>query len=202
MTANAPARVVGDKVLTRSIDLPGGLTLRAARTFDTVFLGELYASTRADLRSLADPDLSHTLIELQFRAQTEATVAITLTLCHFIVGLHQDRIGRLILDFSAGRVHVVDISLIPPHGTRPWCRGASGFAANRRTHRRPGDAGRGQGQRRGPRALHSSRLLFRGRPWRFPRDPGVVAAGAGGGQRMSLIWNRPARPWTPPSFSI
>jgi ribosomal protein S18 acetylase RimI-like enzyme len=136
MTANAPARVVGDKVLTRSIDLPGGLTLRAARTSDTAFLGELYASTRADLRSLADPDLSHTLIELQFRAQTESYGRDYPDALHFIVGLHQDRIGRLILDFSAGRVHVVDISLIP--AARGRGHGAAVLRALQRTAERIG----------------------------------------------------------------
>ncbi|MBU59695.1 MAG: GNAT family N-acetyltransferase [Alcanivorax sp.] len=121
-------------MLTGSFDLPGGLTLRPARTSDAAFLRELYAATRGDLSLLPDAELAASLIDLQFNAQTEGYGRDFPDAMHFIIGLHQDRIGRLILDFSAGRVHVVDLSLIP--AARGQGHGASLLRAMQRTAER------------------------------------------------------------------
>ena len=40
-------------MLTGTFDLPGGLTLRPARTSDAAFLRELYAATRSAVRCMA-----------------------------------------------------------------------------------------------------------------------------------------------------
>ncbi|GAA5128310.1 GNAT family N-acetyltransferase [Alloalcanivorax gelatiniphagus] len=121
-------------MLTGTFDLPGGLTLRPARSSDTVFLRELYAATRVDLSLLPDAELAASLIDLQFNAQTESYGRDFPDAMHFIIGLHRDRIGRLILDFSAGRVHVVDLSLIA--AARGQGHGASVLRAMQRTAER------------------------------------------------------------------
>lgn len=103
----------GKDMLGAGVRLPGGLSLRPANDGDAGFLASLYSSTRDDLRILPDRDLAECLIELQFRAQTESYGTDFPEAMHFVVGLHDDRIGRLILDFSRGTVHIVDISFIP-----------------------------------------------------------------------------------------
>lgn len=100
-------------MLGNGVTLPNGLFLRPTRTSDAAFLAALYHSTRDDLQLIADRDLSETLIEMQQQAQTEGYGESWPDALHFIVGLQQDPIGRLIVDFSRGTVHIVDISLIP-----------------------------------------------------------------------------------------
>ena len=99
-------------MLGAGVRLPGGLSLRPARDGDAGFLASLYGSTRDDLRILPDRDQAESLIELQFQAQTSSYGNDFPDAMHFIVELHDDNIGRLILDFSRGTVHVVDISFI------------------------------------------------------------------------------------------
>ena len=99
-------------MLGAGVRLPGGLSLRPAKESDAVFFASLYSSTRDDLRTLPDRDLAESLIALQFRAQTESYGSDFPDALHFVVALHDERIGRLILDFSRGTVHIIDISFI------------------------------------------------------------------------------------------
>jgi|SRR5690554_1090192 len=100
-------------MLGNGVTLPNGLSLRATRASDAAFLATLYHSTRDDLQLIDDRDLSETLIEMQQQAQTDGYGESWPEALHFIVGLQQSSIGRLIVDFSRGTVHIVDISLIP-----------------------------------------------------------------------------------------
>ncbi|MBA3981458.1 MAG: GNAT family N-acetyltransferase [Alcanivorax sp.] len=98
-------------MLGSGVDLPGGLYLRPARSSDAGFLAGLYSSTRGDLRLIGDRDLSESLIEMQFTAQSNAYGQRYPDAMHFIIGELDTDIGRLILDFSEGSVHLVDLSL-------------------------------------------------------------------------------------------
>ena len=100
-------------MLGNGVTLPGGLFLRPVREGDAAFLATLYHGTRDDLRLLANRDLTESLIEQQQQAQQQGYGEAFPDAMHFIIGLHQDAIGRLIVDFSRGTVHVVNIALIP-----------------------------------------------------------------------------------------
>ena len=100
-------------MLGAGVDLPGGRTLRPVRASDGAFLAALYRSTRSDLFLIGDRDLSESLVDMQFTAQSAGYGERYPDALHFIIGELDTSIGRLILDFSDGSVHLVDLSLIP-----------------------------------------------------------------------------------------
>lgn len=99
-------------MLGNGVTLPGGLFLRPTRDSDAAFLASLYHSTRDDLRLLGNRDLTEALIDMQYQAQANGYGEAFPDALHFIIGLQQDAIGRLIIDFSRGTVHIVNIALI------------------------------------------------------------------------------------------
>ena len=98
-------------MLGSGVDLPGGLYLRPVRSSDAGFLAGLYSSTRDDLRLIGNRDLSESLIEMQFTAQSTAFGQRYPDAMHLIIGELDTEIGRLVIDFSEGCVHLVDLSL-------------------------------------------------------------------------------------------
>lgn len=89
------------------------LALRPQGERDRTFLAQLYHSTRDDLRLLDDRDLTESLIEMQHRAQGEGYGDTFPDALYWIIEEQRQPIGRLVVDFSGGEVHIVDLAFIP-----------------------------------------------------------------------------------------
>lgn len=101
-------------MLSGSMNIHGALSLRPMVASDNAFIESLYRSTRDDLRMLdAEEDFIDELIESQRRAQTEGYGDMFPNAMYFIAEHHNERIGRIVLDFGQNEVRVVDIALIP-----------------------------------------------------------------------------------------
>lgn len=97
-----------------SLSLPAGLHIRAAMPNDTNFIEQLYKSTRVDLDLITADETFIDEIKLrQYLAQTasyEEQFPNALTL---LIEYHDQKVGRVILDFGHNEMLVVDISFIP-----------------------------------------------------------------------------------------
>jgi GNAT superfamily N-acetyltransferase len=101
-------------LLSDKLQLPAGLAMRPARPSDQPFLESLYRSTREDLRLLdAEEDFIEEFIGFQRRAQTEGYGGMFPNAMYFVVDYHTESIGRVVLDFGANEIRVIDIALIP-----------------------------------------------------------------------------------------
>ncbi len=101
-------------MLSGSMKFQGGLSLRPMATADKSFVESLYRSTRDDLRLLdAEDDFIEGLIEMQQYAQTQGYGDMFPNAMYFVAEYHNERIGRVVLDFGETEIRVVDIALIP-----------------------------------------------------------------------------------------
>lgn len=97
------------------LNFPGSnISMRPANPNDSIFIEELYRSTRGDLR-LADkaPEFIEELIGQQFNFQTIGYGDQYPNALTFIVEHYRECIGRAIVDFGHNVVHLVDIAFIP-----------------------------------------------------------------------------------------
>ncbi len=102
-------------MLNTAIQLPAGLSMRVARPSDQAFIESLFNSTRDDLRLIdAEPDFIEALIDMQRLAQTVGYGEMYPNAMYFIVEMHQERVGRVVVDFGTDYVDIVDISFIRP----------------------------------------------------------------------------------------
>ena len=96
------------------ISLPDGLSMRPARDSDSIFMESLYNSTRDDLRLIdAEGDFVEELIDMQHQAQTKGYGDQFPDALYFIIEKHNESVGRVVIDFGAHEIRVVDIALIP-----------------------------------------------------------------------------------------
>ena len=101
-------------MLSGSLKFQGGLSLRPMGTSDNAFVESLYRSTRDDLRMLdAEEEFIEEFIDFQQHAQTEGYGDMFPNAMYFIAEHHNERIGRVVLDFGQTEIRVVDIALIP-----------------------------------------------------------------------------------------
>ncbi len=101
-------------MLSGSMRFQGGLSLRPMAAADKSFVESLYRSTRDDLRLLdAEDDFIEGLIEMQQYAQTQGYGDMFPNAMYFVAEYHNERIGRVVLDFGQTEIRVVDIALIP-----------------------------------------------------------------------------------------
>lgn len=97
-----------------TIQLAGTLALRPAEEKDEVFLQLLYGLSRDDLRLMpGDSNFIESLIAMQYRAQRQSYNTSYPHAYHFIVEKQRQKIGRIIVDFSQDRTHLIDINLMP-----------------------------------------------------------------------------------------
>lgn len=101
-------------MLIGSVKFLSGLSLRPMSAADNVFNEGLYRTTRDDLRLLdAEEDFIESLIDAQRQAQTQGYGDMFPNAMYFVVEHHNERIGRVVLDFGQNEIRVVDIALIP-----------------------------------------------------------------------------------------
>lgn len=101
-------------MLIGSVKFLSGLSLRPMSAADNAFNESLYRSTRDDLRLLdAEEDFIEALIDSQRQAQTQGYGDMFPNAMYFVAEHHNERIGRVVLDFGQNEIRVVDIALIP-----------------------------------------------------------------------------------------
>jgi ribosomal protein S18 acetylase RimI-like enzyme len=92
------------------------ITLRPATAEDTAFLLKLFASTREEFKMLiADENQLAALMSMQFNFQKQQYQDGYPSATDNIILLHQDAIGRMLVDESARNITLVDIALLPEH---------------------------------------------------------------------------------------
>jgi ribosomal protein S18 acetylase RimI-like enzyme len=84
------------------------LSLRPPRPEDQPFLLQLFRSSRPELAMLPE-----SLVSVQFRGQTLSYDAQFPHADYQIVLLNEQPVGRLVVDRSAERIHLIDIALLP-----------------------------------------------------------------------------------------
>jgi GNAT superfamily N-acetyltransferase len=98
---------------TGTFDVPRGISLRLARRSDSEFLARLHHSRRHDLQQIdGDREFVELLIKDQQRYQIAGYGAAFPNAMEFIVEKLGDPIGRVMVDFGANEVRVLDIGLI------------------------------------------------------------------------------------------
>jgi len=90
------------------------ISMRPANPNDSIFIEELFRSTRDALR-LADndPEYVEEIIGHQFNFQAQGYGANYPNALTFIIEHHRERIGRAVVDFGHNSVHLLDIVFIP-----------------------------------------------------------------------------------------
>lgn len=94
---------------------PGqGLTIRPSKPTDRPFLELLHNTARKDLRYMVgERDYIESVIQMQFRAQTEGYGSQFPNAMYFIVEKQHERIGKVTIDFGPNEIRVMDIAFIP-----------------------------------------------------------------------------------------
>lgn len=91
-----------------------GLVIRPSTPSDAPFFEQLHSSTQDDLRLIdGDRELVESVIEMQFKAQTQGYGAQFPNAMYFVVEKQQQAIGKVTIDFGANEVRVIDIAFIP-----------------------------------------------------------------------------------------
>ncbi|MFC1750245.1 GNAT family N-acetyltransferase [Pseudomonadota bacterium] len=98
----------------QKLNLPDGLYMRPARDSDNPFIEQLYKTTRDDLR-MADGESGfiEELIDMQHRAQTVGYGDKFPNAMYFIIEKHNERVGRVVVDFGPNEIRIVDLALLP-----------------------------------------------------------------------------------------
>ncbi|WP_321491906.1 GNAT family N-acetyltransferase [uncultured Desulfobacter sp.] len=90
------------------------ISMRPANPNDSIFIEELFRSTRNALRlGDNDPEYVEEIIGHQFNYQTLGYGAKYPNALTFIIEHHRERIGRTVVDFGHNSVHLLDIAFIP-----------------------------------------------------------------------------------------
>ncbi|ATD10049.1 GNAT family N-acetyltransferase [Pseudoalteromonas piscicida] len=93
---------------------PDGLYVRPSKPEDKGFLESLHHSTRQDLQLIdGDKDFIESIIEMQFKAQSNGYGDQFPNAMYFIIEKHHERIGKATIDFGNNEVRLIEIALIP-----------------------------------------------------------------------------------------
>lgn len=96
------------------VSLPDGLSLRIAKDSDRAFIEKLFQSTREYLyQADAEKDYIDTVIEQQLQLQQQGYGQQVPNAYTMIVEKLGDSIGKVMMDFGANIVHVIDLAFIP-----------------------------------------------------------------------------------------
>lgn len=98
----------------QKLNLPDGLYMRPAGDSDKLFIESLYKKNREDLRMIdAEKDFIEELIDTQYHAQTVGYGDKFPNAMYFIIEKHNERVGRVVVDFGPNEIRLVDIALLP-----------------------------------------------------------------------------------------
>jgi ribosomal protein S18 acetylase RimI-like enzyme len=90
-------------------------TLRPVQREDQELLLEIYSSTRADELALVpwDAATKDAFLRSQFSAQQKHYLAYFPNAAHHIILVDEEPVGRLYVDRSQNKIHILDITLLP-----------------------------------------------------------------------------------------
>ncbi|GAB6260111.1 GNAT family N-acetyltransferase [Photobacterium sp. R1] len=97
----------------QDLKLPGGLHVRPSNSSaaDRIFLEQLHNERRDDLRLIdGERDFIESLIDMQFKAMNQGYGDQFPEALYFVIEYHKEAVGRAVLDFSQGKVHLIDIA--------------------------------------------------------------------------------------------
>jgi len=97
---------MNDSALQRRVSV----SRRSVRPGDIPLLRNLFADAHIELMVLP-PDTRFVLVDMQFRAQRRQHAAQFPTAQHDIIVVDDVAVGRLLVDRSAGSVHIVDLTI-------------------------------------------------------------------------------------------
>lgn len=98
----------------QKLELPDGLHIRPSRPSDKVFLEQLFHTTRNDLQLIdGEQDFIESIVEMQFRAQTQGYGDQFPNAMYFIIEKHHEAIGKATLDFGSNEIRLVDLAFLP-----------------------------------------------------------------------------------------
>jgi ribosomal protein S18 acetylase RimI-like enzyme len=90
------------------------LQIRPSNASDKIFLEQLHNSTRDDLKLIdGEKDFVDSIIEMQYRAQTEGYGSKFPNAMYFVIEKQHERIGKVTIDFGPNEVRLIDIAFIP-----------------------------------------------------------------------------------------
>lgn len=96
------------------LKMPEGLRVRPSISTDKAFLESLFRSTREDLLQIdGERDFIESIIELQYRAQSQGYGEQFPNAMYFVIEKHNEKIGKATLDFGHNEIRVLDIAFLP-----------------------------------------------------------------------------------------
>ena len=100
--------------------MTGKVTLRPVQDSDDDFLLKVYGSTREQEMAQVPwtSEQKQQFVRMQWEAQKSHYAAQHPQACHEIICLEGDVAGRLYLDRSGEKFHILDITLLPEHRNR------------------------------------------------------------------------------------
>jgi ribosomal protein S18 acetylase RimI-like enzyme len=100
--------------------MTGKVTLRPVQDSDDNFLLKVYGSTREQEMAQVPwtSEQKQQFVRMQWEAQKSHYAAQHPQACHEIICLEGDVAGRLYLDRSGGKFHILDITLLQEHRNR------------------------------------------------------------------------------------
>ncbi|MBG0758306.1 GNAT family N-acetyltransferase [Vibrio cidicii] len=94
--------------------LPDGLHVRPSRPTDKPFIENLHREVRQDLQLIeGEQDFIESIVEMQFRAQTQGYGDQFPNAMYFIIEKHHEPIGKATLDFGSNEVRLIDLAFLP-----------------------------------------------------------------------------------------
>lgn len=96
------------------LNLPIGLSVKAANTSDSLFMAQLFYSTKTFFYELGLPcEVVETMLEQQYRLQEASYREQYPNANTYILFYHQQAVGKVVLDVSEYRIHLIDFIIIP-----------------------------------------------------------------------------------------
>lgn len=96
------------------LNLPIGLSVKAANTSDSLFMAQLFYSTKTFFYELGLPsEVVETMLEQQYRLQEASYREQYPNANTYILFYHQQAVGKVMLDISEYRIHLIDFIIIP-----------------------------------------------------------------------------------------
>jgi len=91
----------------------GRIKMRLACPNDNDFLTRLFAATREFFQSVgAEPEVIKAILVSQQMLQISSYMSSFPDATHFIIEVENERVGRVIVDFSDSSMHLVDIAFL------------------------------------------------------------------------------------------
>ncbi|MCU8062180.1 GNAT family N-acetyltransferase [Shewanella sp. SM55] len=96
------------------LNLPIGLSVKAANTNDSLFMAQLFYSTKTFFYELGLPcEVVETMLDQQYRLQEASYREQYPNANTYILFYHQQAVGKVMLDISEYKIHIVDLIIIP-----------------------------------------------------------------------------------------